>query len=70
MRNVVKGFQFSQMAVPKVHENNINSAFSSFHGPKQPALPNMRGFRSAPKQPMVIAKRPGKNVGIKGGYKV
>lgn len=72
MRNVVKGFQFSQMAVPKMHMDNINAGFSNYHGPiapKAPKAPTM-SRRPLPRDADPIARRPGKNVGIRGGYKV
>lgn len=68
MRNVVKGFQFSGMAVPKQHAGKINAGFNSLHTkspPRATRLPHL-----APKSANPIAKRPGKNVAIKGGYKV
>jgi hypothetical protein len=70
MRNVVKGFEFSQMAVPKVHEGKINSSFNSFHGPSVRG-PTKTYLRSAPKSPLRKAPgMPGKNVGMLRGGKV
>lgn len=64
MRNVVKGFQASKLAVPKVHMANINKAFNQHHAPtlKRPVL------RIEKQQTAKIAKRPGKNPGIGRGY--
>ena len=70
MQNVVKGFQFSQMAVPKATHMGINADFNDFHTPNAPKAPSSRMMRIAPKSPVRIAARPGKNVGIRGGYKV
>jgi hypothetical protein len=67
MRNVVKGFEFSQMAVPKAHAANINAAFNSHHGPK---LGSSRLLHVPAAKHPKIASRPGKNVGVRGGYKV
>ena len=67
MRNVVKGFEFSQMAVPKVHAASINSAFNSRHGPK---LGSSRLLHVPVAKPPKNASRPGKNIGVRGGYKV
>lgn len=67
MRNVVKGFQFAQMAVPKVHAGRINASFTSFHGPKAPP---MRMIRPAPKSPIRVAKPVGKNLPGRRGFKV
>lgn len=66
MRNVFKGYQTSKMAVPKLHQMAINKEFSNHHAPalKRPALRIEKPV--TPK----IAKRPGKNAGIGGGYKV
>jgi len=70
MRNVVKGFQFSGMAVPKVHATKINSSFTSFHGTKAPKMPSGKLVRSYKRPAIPNARRPGKNVAIKDGYKV
>jgi hypothetical protein len=71
MRNVVKGFQFSGMAVPKQHAGRVNSAFTSLHATKAPKPPTGRGMlHNTPKSPIRQAKRPGKNVAIRDGYKV
>jgi hypothetical protein len=70
MRNVVKGFQFSHLAVPPVHVGKINSSFSSLHNASGPRVPGPRMIRVAPKSTLKVAKRPGKNVAIKGGYQV
>lgn len=67
MRSVVKGFQVSHLAVPKVHEAKINSGFAAMHAPslKRPTLRlNNRVSVSKP------ASRPGKNPGIGRGYLV
>lgn len=69
MRNVVKGYQFSQLAVPKMHQAAVNTHFTNFHGPG-PKGPTLHLMRNAPKSPNPVARRPGRNVGIKGGYKV
>ena len=67
MRNVVKGFQMSKMAVPKVHEKMINSGFAAMHEPKlrRPAL-RLNDRIGVAKN----ATRPGKNPGIGRGYSV
>lgn len=70
MRNVVKGFQFAGMAVPKYHAGKINSSFTSFHTQASPRPPSLHLPRMAPKTPLTVARRPGRNVAIKGGYKV
>lgn len=73
MRNVVKGFEFSQMAVPKAIHTGINASFNNFHTPNAPKGPVSRGphlQRMSPKSPLSTARRPGKNVGIKGGNRV
>lgn len=70
MRNVVKGFQFGGMAVPKMHATKINNSFTAIHGARAPKAPTGRLLRSAPKSPIKIAKRPGKNVAIRSGYLV
>ncbi len=74
MRNVVKGFQISHLAVPKMHAVGINNHFADFHGPR---APNMRMLKSASghagtfsKAPLQPVRRPGKNVAVKGGNKV
>lgn len=64
MRNVVKGYQFQKLAVPKMHspaeERGLNRGFSSLHAPRMPAHP--------PKAEVAkVAHRPGKNAGIRGG---
>lgn len=66
MRNLFKGYQASKMAVPKVHMAKINQAFSNHHAPalKRPVL------RIEKQQVAKPAHRPGKNPGIKGGYRV
>lgn len=70
MRNVVKGFQFAGMAVPKAHAIKVNNSFTAIHGPRAPRAPTGM-IRLAPKSPMPkSARRPGKNVAIKDGYKV
>ena len=65
MRNVFKGFQASKLAVPKLHQTKINSEFNTHHAPslKRPVL------RIEKQQTPKIAKRPGRNPGIGGGYK-
>jgi len=76
MRNVVKGFQFAKMAVPKIHADRLNAAFSSFHGPRLPPAPRVSGagslhtFRNAPKSPLVTAKPIGKNLPGRRGFKL
>lgn len=66
MRNVVKGFQASKLAVPKVHQVKMNAAFNNHHAPtlKRPVL------RIEKQQTAKNASRPGKNPGVRGGYKV
>jgi len=66
MRNVFKGFQTSQMAIPKVHMAKINADFNVHHAPvlKRPALRIDR--QVMPKN----ALRPGKNPGIKRGREI
>lgn len=71
MRNVVKGFQFAGMAVPKAHAIKVNNSFTAIHGAKAPKAPSGRLFHEGARgRPAAIAKRPGKNVAIKDGYKV
>jgi hypothetical protein len=70
MRNVVKGFQFAGMAVPKMHALKVNNSFSAMHTARAPKAPSGRLIRPPLRMPAPTAKRPGKNVGIKGGYKV
>jgi len=57
MRNVIKGFQASKMAIPKAHMANINREFNSLHAPsgrhympKPPAAP-------MPKMPRAPGRR-------------
>lgn len=70
MRNVVKGFQFGGMAVPKVHALKVNNSFTAMHGARAPKGPTGRLLQER-KSPMPKnAKRPGKNVAIRGGYLV
>lgn len=61
MRNVVKGFQASKLAVPKVHMAKINQAFDMHHAPslKRPAL------RIETQKFAKRVKRPGKNPGTR-----
>ena len=66
MRNVVKGFEISHIAVPKPHQNRINKMYSRMHSPgtgihkiKKPA-----GLAKSSKLPK-MPKMPGKNPGIK-----
>ena len=70
MRNVVKGFQFGGLAVPKAHALKVNNSFTAMHGPRAPKAPTGRLLRQGPKSPIKIAKRPGKNVAIRSGYLV
>lgn len=71
MRNVVKGFQFASMAVPKAHAIKVNNSFTAIHGARAPKSPTGRLIHEAPRgKPAAIAKRPGKNIAIKGGYRV
>lgn len=64
MRNVYKGFQFSQLAVPKMHAAAINSSFTAMHSPKPPSMLRRPPAAETAKP----ARRPGKNPGIKSGY--
>jgi len=70
MRNVVKGFEFSQMAVPKIHAGKINASYTSFHTASAPKAPTRTYLRSAPKSPLRTAQRPGKNIGMMRGGKI
>lgn len=67
MRNVVKGFEFSKMAVPKEHAAGINAAFNNHHAPK---IGSSRLLHVPAAKHAKNATRPGKNVGVRGGYKV
>lgn len=60
MRNVFKGFQVSQLAVPKIHAAKINQSFQAMHTPRRPPAPTIP--KSAP--------RPGRNPGIRRGFDV
>lgn len=70
MRNVVKGFQFAGMAVPKVHAIKVNNSFTAIHGARAPKAPSGKLFREGQRARSAPAKRPGKNVAIRDGYKV
>lgn len=62
MKNVVKGFQLSKMAVPKMQANAINKGFQTYHSEhlghvsKPPAA-----MKSKTVKPMGVTRR-----GIKG----
>lgn len=73
MRNVFKGFQVSGVGkpkAPKMHSlgevSSLNKGFSTMHSPRQ-----VRGLHQSTKvETAKPASRPGRNVGIRGGYKV
>lgn len=73
MRNVFKGFQVSGVGkpkAPKMHSlgevSSMNKGFATMHSPRQ-----IRGLHQSTKvETAKSAGRPGRNVGIRGGYKV
>lgn len=73
MRNVYKGFQVSGLGkpkAPKMHSlgevSSINKGFSAMHAPRQ-----IRGLHQSTKaETAKPASRPGRNVGVRGGFKV
>lgn len=73
MKNVFKGFQVSGMGKPKVPRmhsmgevSSLNKGYASMHTPHQSRALHQSTKISTPKS----ASRPGRNVGIRGGYKV
>jgi hypothetical protein len=61
MRNVVKGFQASKMAVPKVHAVKIQQAFDAHHAPS-----NVKRVRiDKPTLPKKAPRMPGRNPGTR-----
>lgn len=69
MRNAIKGFQVSKLAVPKMMERQVNNAFGSYHRTYS-GSPRMNARKPPAMQAPKPAIRPGKNAGIRGGYKV
>lgn len=73
MRNVYKGFQVSGVGkpkVPKMHSlgevSSLNKGFSALHAPRQ-----VRGLHQSTKvETAKTASRPGRNVGVRGGFRV
>lgn len=61
MRNVVKGFQASHLAVPKLHVSKINKAFDVHHAPtlKRPALRQEYGSKTPKTAKHFLGKVPG-----------
>lgn len=51
MKNVVKGFEISKMAVPKVQAAAINKGFQTYHSPR-----NIHLGSGQPAKPAKIAK--------------
>ena len=66
MRNVVKGFQVSHLALPKVHMAAINQHFNNYHAPSL----HMQSPRVGKPTTAKNANRPGKNPGVKRGHEV
>ena len=60
MRNVVKGFEVSHMALPKVHEVRINQGFNNYHAP---ALHRMPIYLGKPQQVKRVSPIGGKRKG-------
>jgi len=58
MRNVVKGYEVSHLAVPKMHQNGINKLYNRMHGPR-----TSQKFLKNPKR-LKMPKMPGHNPGI------
>ena len=64
MRNVVKGFQISKMAVPKVQAAQIQQDFDTHHAPSLSSS-NRGVFRLSPlAKPAARVQRVGKNPGV------
>ena len=55
MRNVYKGFQMGQTAMPKLHMDKLNTDFTKMHSPtlKRPAIriENPKAAKKAPRAP-------------------
>lgn len=65
MRNVVKGFQVSKLAMPKIKMAKINKQYDIYHSPSV----HRAGLRPGKQATAKNAGRPGKNPGTGRGMR-